>query len=97
MAEKREGFRFSERTTNNLSALIEMGLARNKTEAVDIALEHIVTEERTKRAMLNELRMKGVMGSAEVGRLTESADFYQTNPNNRLAATISAGDYTNGY
>lgn len=46
--ENREGFRFSNRTINNLRAIIEMGLARNKTEAIDIALEHLVTEEKTK-------------------------------------------------
>ena len=46
--EKVVGFRFSNRTMNNLNALVEMGLARNRTEAIDFALEHIVTEEKTK-------------------------------------------------
>lgn len=39
------------RTINNLQELIEMGIARNKTEAIDLALEHIVTEETTKRML----------------------------------------------
>jgi hypothetical protein len=51
MIEKREGFRFSQRTIDNLKALLDMGLVRNKTEAIDIALEHLVTEEKTKRML----------------------------------------------
>lgn len=60
MAEKREGFRFSNRTINNLKALIEMGLARNKTEAIDFALEHVVTEETTKKNILESMKHQGV-------------------------------------
>lgn len=47
--DKRESFKFSMRTIQNIQALIELGLARNKTEAIDLALEHMVTEETTKR------------------------------------------------
>ncbi len=58
-SEKREGFRFCNRTVSNMESLINMGLARNKTEAIDIALEHLVTEEKTKQSLLEELRMNG--------------------------------------
>lgn len=52
MAEKIKGFRFGMRTVNNINAVIEeLGLARNQTEAIDLALEHFVTEERTRRDM----------------------------------------------
>jgi hypothetical protein len=34
--EKREGFKFSNRTVNNIHALIEMRIARNKIEAIGL-------------------------------------------------------------
>lgn len=72
--ENREGFIFSTRTINNLKALIDMGLARNKTEAIDIALEHIVTEEKTKQTF--------VKIEAPTGICTEMADLFGGNISN---------------
>lgn len=59
--EKREGFRFCNRTVSNMDAIIQMRQARNKTEAIDIALEHLVTEEKTKQALMGELRSNGAL------------------------------------
>lgn len=50
--EKQKGFRFSKRTIDNLRAMIDdLGVVRNETEAVDLALEHMVTELKTQRSM----------------------------------------------
>ena len=50
--EKQKGFRFSKRTINNLRGLIDdLGVVRNETEAVDLALEHLYTELKTQQQM----------------------------------------------
>ena len=50
--EKQKGFRFSKRTINNLRGLIDdLGVVRNETEAVDLALEHLYTELKTREQM----------------------------------------------
>lgn len=50
--EKTKGFRFGLRTLENLRVLTdELKLSRNDTEAVEMALEHVVTEERLRKQM----------------------------------------------
>lgn len=53
MASHTKTFRFSNRTVENAKALVEMGLSRSMTDAIETALEHIVTEEKTKRMLQN--------------------------------------------
>lgn len=75
--EKRENFKFNMRTINNIAELVEMGLARNKTEAIDIALEHIVTEERTKMMMKSK--------SAPTGSYTDIEGLFGAEQINQFA------------
>lgn len=46
--EVRKGFRFSQATSDNLKELVEMGVVRNETEAIDLAVEHFLTEKKTR-------------------------------------------------
>jgi hypothetical protein len=52
--EERRGFRFSFRTIENLKYLVDMGIARNETEAIDFALEAFASEYRTREKLKHE-------------------------------------------
>ncbi len=42
-----KAFRFSRTTANNLKELVDLGIVRNETEAVDLAIMHFLTEKKT--------------------------------------------------
>jgi hypothetical protein len=52
--EERKGYRFSFRTIENLKYLVNMGIARNETEAIDFALEAFASEYRTREKIKHE-------------------------------------------
>ncbi len=52
--EERRGYRFSFRTIENLKYLVNMGIARNETEAIDFALEAFASEYKTREKLKHE-------------------------------------------
>ena len=49
---KQKGFRFSNLTITNLKELVDSGVVRNETEAVDLAIMKLHTEWRMKAPRL---------------------------------------------
>jgi hypothetical protein len=52
--EFRKGYRFSRRTIDNLDYLIKIGVVRNETEAIDLAIEALASEYRTREKLQKE-------------------------------------------
>ena len=50
---KQKNYRLPQSTLENLDYLVDLGLVRNATEGIIVAVERMTTEERTKRK-LNE-------------------------------------------
>lgn len=46
MARVRKNFVFSQNTGDNLKELVKMGIVKNETEAVDMSVEHFLTEKK---------------------------------------------------
>jgi arylamine N-acetyltransferase len=49
-----KSYRLTDRTIDNLTYLVDMGAAKNHTDAIEKAVEHMATEERTKRKLKDE-------------------------------------------
>ncbi len=51
MVEIRKGFKFCQATVNNLKELVSLGIVRNETEAIDLSVQHFLSEQKTKIQM----------------------------------------------
>lgn len=45
---KQQAFRFCQVTTRNLEELVDLGIVRNKTEAIDLAIMRFLAEEKAR-------------------------------------------------
>lgn len=51
MVEIRKGFKFCQATVNNLKELVSLGIVRNETEAIDLSVQHFLSEHKTRKQM----------------------------------------------
>ncbi len=48
-----KAFRFSRATCDNLHELVTLGIVRNETEAIDLAIMHFLVEKKTEARFKN--------------------------------------------
>lgn len=94
--EYRKEIRLDGYTKELLEALKRSKRFGSEAAIIRLAVQDLAKTElpRLKRRFSSDERNSN---NAEVGRLTQSGEFCEGNLNNRLAATISAGEYNNNY
>lgn len=77
-----KAFRFCQVTVDNIKELVELGIVRNETEAIDMSVMHFLTERKTEARFR---RTKVAENDAPTGRITEIGDLLSCRPENRDA------------